>query len=107
MKQNIIVLAVNPYSMNNNGSVVEGVSVSYLTTDSLEPVRNGESLGSRPAKANLPYAWKDLFPSAPALYEAEMLLQVGSDGKPVMKITHIDYVSNLSLSANSPKSTSK
>lgn len=100
MKQTIIVLSVNPYSMNDNGRITEGVSMRYLTTDNMNAVVNEDkSLGTRPAKANLPYSWKDLFISAPALYDADMVLKVGSDGKPVMSIAHIDYIGNVKLSS--------
>ena len=111
MKQNIIVLSAHPYRITeNSGRVSEGLSVRYLTVDNLNPVKDGEAVGTRPAKANLPYSWKDLFISAPAMYEAELSLTVGSDGKPVMTIAHIDYVSDLTVSAvasSSPKAATK
>lgn len=104
MKQNIIVLSVNPYQMNNSGNIVEGVSVSYLTVDNLNAVKDGQALGTRPAKANLPYSWKDLFLAAPAMYEAELSMRVGADGKPVMSITHIDFLGELTCKMNAPAS---
>lgn len=103
MKQNIIVLSAHPYRIaENGGRVSEGVSVRYLTVDNLNPVKDGEAVGTRPAKANVPYYWKDLFISAPAMYEAELTMNVGSDGKPVMTISHIDYLSDVTLSMNTP-----
>ena len=97
MKQKIIVLSVNPYSMNNNGNVSEGTSIRYLPVDNLDPVRMDKDLGTRPAKDNLPYDWRFRFPSAPALYEAELAMKVGSDGKPTMYIADIAYLSDISL----------
>ena len=35
--------------------------------------------------------------SAPALYEAEFEMSVGSDGKPVLKIVDLDYVCDVSM----------
>lgn len=108
MKQNVIVLSAHPYRISeNSGRVSEGISVRYLTVDNLNPVKDGEAVGTRPAKANLPYSWKDLFVSAPAMYEADLGLTVGSDGKPVMSISHIDYVSDLTVTMNSPSSAVK
>lgn len=107
MKQKIIVLSVNPYSMNNNGNVSEGTSIRYLPVDNLDPVREDNNLGTRPAKDNLPYEWKSKFVTAPALYEAELAMRVGSDGKPTMYIKEISYVSNLYMTTNSPKVAAK
>ena len=105
MKQNIIVLSAHPYRIDEaGGRVSEGVSVRYLTVDNLNPVKDGEAVGTRPAKANVPYYWKDLFISAPAMYEAELSMNVGSDGKPVMTITHIDFVGELTCKLNAPAS---
>ena len=99
MKQNILVLSVNPYSMNDNGRVNEGISIRYLTQDNLDAIVNENgSLGVRPAKDNLPYRCKDLFVAAPAIYEADLGIKVGSDGKPVMAISSISYVSSVKLS---------
>lgn len=104
MKQNIIVLSVNPYRMNDNGRTNEGVSIRYLPTDALAPVVNSDfSLGTRPAKDNLPYSFKDLFVTAPGLYEADLALKVGSDGKPVMSITSIAFVSEIKAVQESGK----
>ena len=52
MKQNIIVLSAHLYRINeNSGRVSEGISVRYLTVDNLNPVKDGEAVGTRPAKA--------------------------------------------------------
>lgn len=105
MKQNIIVLSAHPYRIaESNGRVSEGLSVRYLTVDNLNPVKDGEAVGTRPAKANLPYYWKDLFLCAPAMYEAELGMNVGSDGKPVMTITKIDFLGELDCKMKAPAS---
>lgn len=107
MKQNVIVLSVNPYSMNNNGNITEGTSIRYLPLDNLSPVREDNNLGTRPAKDNLPYDWRHKFPSAPALYEADLAMRVGSDGKPAMYIKEIAYLSDVSLTVKDSKAITK
>lgn len=100
MKQRIIVLSSNPYSMNDNGRTTQGVSIRYLTVDNLDPVVNPdlESKGTRPAKDNLPYSWKDLFVAVPGFYDADLGIKVGADGKPVLGISSIEYCGNVKVS---------
>lgn len=101
MKQNILVLSAHAYDMiDSNGRRSDGTSVRYLPIDHLNPMRDDKGVGMRPAKANLPLAWKDLFVVAPAMYEAEMSMTVGSDGKAAMTITHIDYLCPVTLTMN-------
>lgn len=100
MKQNIIVLSAHSYSVNENGRLSEGTSVRYLPIDHLNPMKDDKGVGMRPAKANLPLSWKDLFVAAPAMYEAEMIMNVGSDGKAAMTITHIDFLCPVTLTMN-------
>lgn len=104
MKQNIIVLSVNPYRMENEGRVMEGISVRYLPVDNLDPVVEGDNLGIKAAKASFPISHKDLFLSAPAMYEAEMVLRVNSEGRPVLAITGISFLGELTCKMNAPAS---
>ncbi len=96
MKQQIIILSANPYSIRDeaSGRTNEGVSVSYLMNADLEPVfgENG-TLGVRPAKGTLAKAQLSNITAAPALYEAELDMSIGSDGRPALRIKEVQYVS--------------
>lgn len=95
MKQTILLLSATPYSMrDDNGRINEGISVRYLTNASLSPVDNGNgSYGTYPAKGTLPTSFKPFIQAAPAVYEADMDLQVASDGKVKIAIKSLDFVS--------------
>lgn len=101
LKENIVVLFANPYSVDDDkrkGEKVEGVSVSYLYGESMEPMLhpNG-ALGQRPAKCSLPVSSWDKFSSAPALYEGSFEMSIGSDGKPMLRLVDVDFLSFLTL----------
>ena len=103
MKQKIIVLSVNPYRMENDGRVNEGLSVRYLPVEDLTPVVEGNNLGIKAAKASFDIGYRSHFPTAPALYEADMALRVNSEGRPFMAITGIEFVSDVTVKPTSAK----
>ena len=95
MKQNILLLSAMPYSLrDDDGRVNEGISIRYLTNATLSPVDNGNgSYGGYPAKGTLPMSFKPFIKTAPAVYDADLDLQVASDGKVKIAIKSLDFVS--------------
>lgn len=95
MKQTILLLSATPYSMRDeDGRINEGISVRYLTNASLSPIDNGNgSYGAYPAKCTLPLSMKMFIQAAPAVYDAEMDIQVASDGKVKLAIKSLDFIS--------------
>lgn len=96
MKQTILLLSAKPYSMRDeDGRINEGISVRYLTNASLSPIDNGDgSYGAYPAKGTLPMSMKYFIQAAPAVYDADLDLQVASDGKVKIAIKTLEFISN-------------
>lgn len=103
MKSQIILLYASQYSIldERTGAVSQGITCNYYFNTDLhaEDNKNG-SKGTRPAKGNLDYFLFGKIKSAPALYNAEFEMNVGSDGKPMLKIVDLDYVSDVSIIPN-------
>lgn len=97
MRQRIILLFANAYQMrDDDGRAIEGVTCNYYFNTSLEAVNNvNGSVGTRPAKGNMPYETFLKVKKAPALYDAEFELGVNKDGKPVLNIIDVDYVDDV------------
>ena len=95
MKQTILLLSAMPYSLrDDDGRVNEGISIRYLTNATLSPIDNGNgSFGGYPAKASLSTSFKPFIKCAPAVYDADLDLQVASDGKVKIAIKSLDFVS--------------
>lgn len=101
MKQNIIILSAVPYSIpdEKTGRVNEGVSITYLTSEDLSPVRNDNgSYGVKPAKGSLSKSLQSSIVSAPAYYAADLDIAIGSDGRPALKIKSVTYSGDISAS---------
>ena len=100
MRMQIIVLYASQYEIpdERTGEINKGVTCNYYFNVDLhaEDNRNG-SKGTRPAKGSLEFLLMKKIVSAPALYEAEFEMSVGSDGKPVLKIVDLDYVCDVSM----------
>lgn len=101
MKSQIILLYAYQYSIldEKTGAITQGITCNYYFNTDLhaEDNKNG-SKGTRPAKGNLDYHLFEKIVSAPGLYDAVFEMNVGSDGKPVLKIIDLDYVSDVSIS---------
>lgn len=100
MKCQIILLYASKYSIvdEKTGVINDGVTCNYYFNTDLhaEDNQNG-SKGTRPAKGSLPISLFNKIVSAPGLYDAEFEMNVGSDGKPVLKIVDLDYVCDVSI----------
>lgn len=99
MKQKILLLYANQYSMKDeDGRLVEGVSCNYYLNTSLEAVGNADgSVGMRAAKGSIPFELFFKIKKAPAIYDAEFVMKVGSDGKPVLTIADLDFVEEVKI----------
>ncbi len=100
MESQIILLYASQYQIvdEKTGEVNRGVTCNYYFNVDLHAQDNTNgSKGTRPAKGSLDYLLMGKIKSAPALYNAKFEMNVGSDGKPVLKITDLDYVADVSI----------
>lgn len=104
-KAQIIVLFANAYDMvDDRGRSMTGCSVHYLffgeageafatqvEFDANKPV------GVQRAKCSADISLRAKLVAAPALYEGTFTTTVGGDGKPVLKLQDVSYISHLKL----------
>lgn len=98
MEMQIILLYAGQYQIvdESSGEVKQGVTCNYYFNTDLraEDNKNG-SKGTRPAKGSIDFELMKKIKSAPALYNAKFEMNIGSDGKPVLRILDLDYVSDI------------
>lgn len=102
----IILLYANQYSMadEKTGVINEGISVNYLCTDKLAPNPVSQNTaGYKPAKGSLPTSARNNIVSVPGLYEADTDISIDRDGKPVIKIKGVTFISDFAAPASSKK----
>lgn len=106
MELQIILLYAGQYQITDEttGEIKQGVTCNfYFNTDlRAEDNKNG-SKGTRPAKGSIDFQLMRKIKSAPALYNAKFEMSIGSDGKPVLKILDLDYVSDIFIGVVSEK----
>lgn len=104
-KMKVLVMHVNPYNIKqDDGSVTSGMTVTYFffgeNGEALTKKENFEGqLGYARAKSSLDIDLRNRFPVAPAIYDGEFEMTIGSDGKPVMKLVNAKYVCDVCISA--------
>lgn len=110
----ILVLGYTPYQIKDErtGAVTSGTTVRYLFWgdhgESLQSVFTDPSVagGVAPAKVSLPYESRNDILKAPAVYNGDFIMSVGSDGKPVLKLQAVKYLCDVEfkevLSKDSP-----
>lgn len=104
-KAKIVILFANTYDMlDERGNARTGCSIRYLFWG-----ESGEKLleesqwdvtqpvGVQCSKASIDASLRVKIPIAPALYEGSFVLATGGDGKPVLKLQDVAYVSNISI----------
>lgn len=107
-KARIVVLYASTYNMiNEKQEQVKGCSVKYLFWG-----EDGEKLyeqsewdinkpvGVQTAKCSMDYELRTKMPFAPALYEGTFEMTVGGDGKPVMKLRDVAFISTIRIEPN-------
>lgn len=111
MKQKIILLFANPWSMadEDTGEIREGVSVYYFINWELTSEQNRDgSFGSQPAKSSAPFDVLQKIKSAPAVYEATFVLKTDrKTGKGVLNIDDLDYLYDVEIKPIVEKSAEK
>lgn len=102
MTEKIVVLYASPYKVqreaSEGGGYAEGVTVSYLYGDTIQPKLNPNgSIGQRPAKASLPTSKWNNFLDAPGLYEGYFSMDVAGTGKPQLRLDDVTYLGHVKL----------
>ena len=101
MEAQIILLyaAQNEVIDEKTGVRNRGVTCNYYFNVDLhaEDNTNG-SKGTRPAKGSMDYMLMAKIKTAPALYNAKFEMNIVSDGKPVLKIQDLEFISEISMS---------
>ena len=99
MKQDILLLYAGAYAVpdERTGEVNEGCSVSYYMLTDLSAIKNPDgTLGLRPAKCTVDTGFLGTkIVRAPAMYSAEFGFKIGSNGKPTLYITGLEYKSDI------------
>lgn len=100
MKQTILLTYAGDYDMvsKETGEKVSGCSIAYYPWE-----LDGKNLESRyyvgmgpagvqRAKSSLPMEERAQIQMVPGLYDADFIMTTGSDGKMVLKPTHIEFM---------------
>jgi hypothetical protein len=98
LKQKWILLYANPYRVESEktGEVNEGVSLRFLTAEDLSPVENGTERGIKTGKDSVPLEKKAKIKNVPGIYEFTLTMKIaGVDNKAQIKVTDLDYVSDV------------
>lgn len=100
MKTQIILLYAGQWSMTDErtGEFNSGTTVNYYFNTNLtaEDNTNGTK-GTRPAKSTCDFDLMKKIVKAPALYDAEFTMNIGSDGKPVLKIVDLNLLDEVKI----------
>lgn len=104
-KAKIIILYAMPYDMiTERQEQLKGCSVQYLFWgESGEKLfaqsewDTSKPIGVQRAKCSVDYTCRQKIVIAPALYEGTFEMRVGGDGKPVLKLTDVAYISDISF----------
>ncbi len=102
----IVLLYASQYEITDEstGEIKRGVTCNYYFRDYFSAKNNDNgSKGMRPAKGSIDFLLMKKIKAAPALYDAQFEMSIGSDGKPVLKVVDLDYVSDVYISAVSEK----
>lgn len=97
-KQRILLMYANEFDMKaDDGRPLKGCILNYFFFG-----ENGELLkaqhdqvgnvGFQRAKSNVDYDMRKQVYCAPGIYDAEFEMSVGSDGKPVLKVSDLYFV---------------
>lgn len=104
-KAKILILFANTYDMlDEKQQQRTGYTVHYLfwgedgeqffTQSEWDP---NKPVGIQRAKCSIDMSLRAKIPFAPAVYEGDFRMTVGSDGKPVLKLCDVAYVSHIDV----------
>lgn len=99
MEAKVIVLGARMWEMKdeNTGKVRSGVSLHYLTTDSLAPCssEDGSEFGYQPCKQSISVEDAKALTVVPGLYNAKFEMRA-SKGQNILAISSLEFVSDFS-----------
>lgn len=99
----ILVTYVNSWQMDNNS----GLTINYFmfgkNGEGFQPLQGTGALGQQRAKCSLPADKRSKISWVPGIYNAQMTMSIGSDGKPVLKVEDLDFVSRVSIKKEAEK----
>lgn len=94
-----VLLFARPYSFKDesSGKTQTGMSLSYLSTDKLVPYQDAEGgyYGYQPIKDNVNYELAKKITEVPGIYDIDVMIKPGQDGRAVMRITDMKFVGSL------------
>lgn len=102
-KAKILVLFANAYDMQDDrGRSMTGCSVHYLFWGehgeallSQSEFNPAKPVGYQRAKCSMDYDLREKLVVAPALYEGTFITVTGGDGKPVLKLKDVAFISHV------------
>lgn len=104
----VLILSARPYQFPNEktGEMLEGVTVVYA--DVLAPIEEREqgTAGTPVMKVTAPWALREAFGQAPAVYECEFRMRPGKDNKPTLSLSRASFSHSVDFE-KSNKSTAK
>lgn len=106
-KAKVLVMFANTYDMQDEqGRSLSGCSVHYyFWGENGEPLMTqtewdpNKPIGYQRAKVSMDKELRVKMPIVPAIYEGTFKQVVGGDGKPVLKMIDVAYVSNVEFNA--------
>lgn len=113
-EQRILLMFCNAYDIpaQNGQSGAKGCTLNYYfvgqNCDQLKKMEDRyNSIGYQRAKCSIDFDKRAMIPAAPAVYDAQFEMSVGSDGKPVLKVVDLKYVSDVEFTMKQPAGQSK
>lgn len=99
-KFKILVTFANVWKMDNGNT---GLTLNYFmygeNGELMQSVDNlsGGPVGQQRAKCSLDAGKRSKITFVPGIYDASMAMKVGSDGKPTLTVTDLDFVSKIEI----------
>ena len=103
MKSKILLMYATEYDIKGeDGRQVTGCTLNYYFYgehgEALKAIVGDKgSVGYQRAKCSIDYVKRAAIVKAPAIYEADFVMVIGSDGKPVMKVENLQYVQDVNF----------
>ena len=97
-KMEIIVLSADAIQSDTKDGNISGMSVFYTFNTTFESIcNNPNSYGQKPGKIWMAHDRIQKIVSAPAKYIGTFGMKIGSDGKPVLTLSDLDYICDVKL----------